>query len=224
MTDAADIDDIDETRAADGRVPGRRGRATRRRLLDCSVEMLETTSYRDVKVVDIAREAGTSPATFYQYFPDVEAAMLVLAEEMVAEGVEAFRTLTADMVWSGRAGYDGTIALADGFVTFWERHQAVLRVVDLATDEGDQRFATIRTRLLNDLNNTLASAAKAAQDEGAGQPGVDPAAIGGVLVAMLAHVSAHRQGFEFWGVQTTDLRTAMARIIFWSVTGQAPPA
>ena len=29
-------------------------------------------TYRDLKVVDIAREAGTSPATFYQYFPDVE--------------------------------------------------------------------------------------------------------------------------------------------------------
>ena len=77
VTDAASGDD--ELRAADGRVPGRRGRATRQRLLDCTGEMLTTTSYRDVKVIDIAREAGTSPATFYQYFADVEAAILVLA-------------------------------------------------------------------------------------------------------------------------------------------------
>ena len=64
----------DDLRAADGRVPGRRGRATRQRLLERTREMLETTGYRDLKVIDIAREAGTSPATFYQYFADVEAA------------------------------------------------------------------------------------------------------------------------------------------------------
>jgi len=71
-----------DLRAADGRVPGRRGRATRTRLLECTSEMLATTSFRELKVIDIAREANTSPATFYQYFPDVESAILVLAEEM----------------------------------------------------------------------------------------------------------------------------------------------
>jgi AraC-like DNA-binding protein len=59
-------------RAADGRVPGRRGLATRQRLLDHVAEMLAAGSYRDLRVVDVARSAGTSPATFYQYFADVE--------------------------------------------------------------------------------------------------------------------------------------------------------
>src|SRR3546814_11233778 len=77
LYDAAASDDED-MRAADGRVPGRRGRATRQRLLDCTAGMLDTTSYRDVKVIDIAREAGTSPAPFYQYFSDVAAPLLVL--------------------------------------------------------------------------------------------------------------------------------------------------
>ena len=81
-----ELADDDDLRAADGRVPGRRGRATRQRLLEQTAEMLRTSSYRDLKVVDIAREAGTSPATFYQYFPDVESAILVLAEEMSQTG------------------------------------------------------------------------------------------------------------------------------------------
>jgi hypothetical protein len=51
-----------------GRVPGQRGRQTRQRLLDATVELLTTTSWRSVKVTDIARRARTSPATFYQYF------------------------------------------------------------------------------------------------------------------------------------------------------------
>src|SRR5690606_17909694 len=80
-------------RAVDGRVPGRRGLATRRRLLDTLAEMLATTSYRDLKVVDVARVAGTSPATFYQYFPQVEAAVLALAEELAGEGGRELRAL-----------------------------------------------------------------------------------------------------------------------------------
>ena len=146
-------DDAD-LRAADGRVPGRRGRATRTRLLECTRDMLRTTSYRDLKVVDIAREAGTSPATFYQYFPDVEAAVLVLAEEMAQQHFR-FANIVRDTRWKGRNGYDGACALADEFFAFWEENQPVLRVVDLATEEGDGRFRTIRTWLLNDLTNAL---------------------------------------------------------------------
>ena len=219
---AAEGTDAEEPRAADGRVPGRRGRATRQKLLDCAAEMLRARSYRDLKVVDIAREAGTSPATFYQYFPDVESAILVLADEMVTLGVERFSSLVSTTAWKGRTGYAGAEALAEGVLTFWEEHQPVLRVVDLATEEGDHRFANVRTRLLNDLNNALAAAVKDQQKQGKGQPGLDPNAVGGVLVAMLAHVSAHRLGFEFWGVKTDDLRATMARIVYWSITGQKP--
>ena len=186
--------------------------------------MLRTGSYRDIKVVDIAREAGTSPATFYQYFPDVESAVLVLADEMVSTGSERFAAMVGQISWKGRGGYDGVVALVDALLEFWAGNQPVLRVVDLATDEGDGRFANVRTRLLNDLNNALATAARDQQQAGRGQSDLDPNALAGVLVAMLAHVSAHRLGFEFWGVRTDDLRGAMARIIYWTITGQKPPA
>src|SRR5580692_3390132 len=67
----------------DGRVPGERGRQTRQRLLDATIELLTTTSWRSVKVTDIARRARTSPATFYQYFGNVDEAIRVLAEGVV---------------------------------------------------------------------------------------------------------------------------------------------
>ena len=222
-TEPADLDDPDELRAADGRVPGRRGRATRQRLLEQTESMLAASSYRDLKVVDIAREAGTSPATFYQYFPDVESAILVLADEMVASGTEQFADLVTANSWKGKAGYQGAEALAGALLTFWNEHAAVLRVIDLATDEGDGRFANIRIHLLNDLNNALSAAAKEQQKAGKGQAGIDSEAIAGVLVAMLAHVSAHRLGFELWGVRADDLQSTMARIVFWTVTGKNPP-
>jgi AcrR family transcriptional regulator len=191
-------------------------------LLDCTQEMLRNTSYRDLKVVDIAREAGTSPATFYQYFPDVEAAIVVLAEEMAKEG-RIFGEGVRAARWKGKAGYEACQELADQFITFWEEHQPVLRVVDLATEEGDGRFANVRVHMLNDLYNALAEAIGEMKSTGRHPDEVDPMATAGVLVSMLAHVAAHRFGFEFWGVRTSDLRTSMARIIFWSVTGQKPP-
>ncbi len=213
----------DDLRAADGRVPGRRGLATRQRLLEHTADMLRTSSYRDVKVIDIARDAGTSPATFYQYFADVETAILALAEEMALDGA-TLSALVRDGSWRGRAGYDTATAVVDAFLDFWEEHRAVLRVVDLATDEGDQRFRQIRTRLLHEVTVALAEVVGHFQDEGRVPRDLDRTATAGTLVSMLAHVAAHRYGFEFWGIRTRDLRHSMARQLYWGVTGQKPPA
>jgi AcrR family transcriptional regulator len=217
-----DVVGDEELRAADGRVPGRRGRATRQRLLECTREMLTTTSYRDVKVIDIARDAGTSPATFYQYFADVEAAILVLAEEMAQQGEHLPRIITAGS-WKGRAAFDTSLALVDAFLGFWDDHRPVLRVMDLATDEGDRRFQKIRVRLLNDITNALADVTRGAQADGRVPEGLDPMAAAGILVAMLAHTATHQYGFEFWGIRTADLRDSMARQVSWGVTGIKPP-
>jgi len=186
--------------------------------------MLRTSSYRDLKVVDIARAAGTSPATFYQYFPDVEAAILALAEEMSQEGGVQLSTIVRDGSWKGRAAYDTALTLANGVLGFWETHRAVLRVVDLATDEGDERFHKIRVALLNELTNALAEVIDASAKAGRLPADLDPMAVAGVLVSMLAHVAAHRYGFEFWGIRTDDLQRSMARIVYTTITGQKPPA
>jgi AcrR family transcriptional regulator len=218
-----DTDVDEEPRAADGRVPGRRGLATRQRLLECTTEMLEAGSYRDLKVIDIAREAGTSPATFYQYFADVEAAILVLAEDMAREGGATLPEIVRAGTWRGKGGYERAGALVDGFLDFWETHRSVLRVVDLATEEGDQRFRQIRTRLLATVTDALAEAYAPFREEGRHPADLDPRAVAGSLVAMLAHVAQHRYGFEFWGIKTAGVRQAMARQVYWGITGQKPP-
>ena len=210
-----------ELRAADGRVPGRRGRATRTRLLECTAEMLTTTSFRELKVIDIAREAATSPATFYQYFPDVESAILVLAEEMAAD-TAALAELVRRGPWRGRAGYETALTLSDQFLEFWDKHRSLLRVVDLATGEGDRRFTKIRSRLLNEVTVALDESIRACQPK-QGEDPIDPMAAAGVLVAMLAQVASHRYGFEFWGIRTSDTRRSMAQHVYWGVTGQKPP-
>ncbi len=219
---AESVDAGEDLRAADGRVPGRRGRATRQRLLECTAEMLRTTSYRSVKVIDIAREAGTSPATFYQYFADVEAAILVLAQEMALDGQRLVR-LVAEGTWAGKAGYRTALELTDAFFDFWDQHRPVLRVVDLSTEEGDRRFRNIRVRLLNAVTIELARVIAGLQEQGRNL-GVEPMAQAGTLVTTLANVAAHHYGFEFWGIRTADVRISVARQVYWGTTGQRPPA
>lgn len=213
-----------DLRAVDGRVPGRRGQATRRRLLECTARLLADASYRDLKVVDIAREAGTSPATFYQYFPDATAAIVSLAEEMAVEGNTCLVDLVRSGSWEGADGYATAVAIAEGFLGFWESHAALMRVIELTVAEGDQRFRSIRLDLLHEFTVALA---KVIADEHTSIPQVDPLdpmATASVLVSMLAHVAAHRDGFEPYGMDTSQLRASMAHIVWTTVTGQSVPA
>ena len=208
-------------RTTDGRVPGRRGQATRRRLLDSTAKLLSRTCYRDVTVIDIARETRTSPATFYQYFPDVEHAVLVLAEEQVSDAVEVAELVVGD--WRGRNGARRAREVVEGFLDYYERHRAVLRVVDLATVEGDVRFQRLRTRAMSSLTEALADAVAAAQADGRGGAGVDPRAAAFVLVAMLTHCAAHRPELESAGVSTETVVDAMVPIVHFTVTGRRLP-
>jgi AcrR family transcriptional regulator len=208
----------DEVRAVDGRTPGRRGRATRDKLLQCTAELLDKSSYRDVTVIEIARCAGCSPATFYQYFADVEAAVLVLAEEMASNG----KSLTSLIHGSDWKGKGSAAAVVDAFLELWETHRAILRVVDLATAEGDLRFQSARTHLLNEVTLALRDVIDDSRSGGAHPKDLEPMAQAATLVSMLAHVAQHRYGFEFWGIRTGDIRASLARILYNGVTGKKP--
>src|SRR5579872_1325979 len=214
-------DDPELIATTDGRVPGRRGRATRQRLLECTTELLSTTSWRSVKVIDIARQAGTSPATFYQYFENVEQAILVLAEELMEGAAELAALVDGD--WSEQASWTTARQVVEGFMDYWETNRAVFRVVELATEEGDLRFQGLRVRALNAVTVTLARVI-ASGGPHKSPAGADAMAVAATLISMLAHVAAHRYGFEFWGIRTTAMVESQARVLHWAVTGRSVPA
>jgi AcrR family transcriptional regulator len=222
-------DYVEPLSTTDGRVPGERGRQTRQRLLDATVALLTTTSWRSVKVTDIARQARTSPATFYQYFTNVEQAIRVLAEGMVDQAALLSDLLGGD--WSAERSWETALSVTEGFLTYWEDNRAVFRVVDLATEEGDAQLRGIRVRALNAVTIALAQVIGQASPGSPGSAGSatsspagsDPMAVAGTLVAMFASVSAHRYGFEFWGIRTRHLIDTQARMLHWAVTGRPGP-
>jgi len=202
----------------DGRQLGKRAQQTRRNLLDATQAQLETRSIRDVRVVDIARSVGASPATFYQYFADVQSAVLVLAEE-VADELDPIAHLL-DEPWRGKQGLDVARQLVDSFVAYWDRYRAVLRVRNLAAEEGDQRFREVRVRTLSRITDRLRRQIDDAQAAGRVDGDVQPYAAAAGLVAMLERMAAYHVSIEDRGLTRDEMVETLARIIHGTVTGR----
>jgi len=199
--------------ALDGRSLGRRGALTRRRLLDATGELLETRGLRDLRVVDIARSVGTSPATFYQYFRAVEDAVLVLAEEAAEDLGSVIARL--DEPWSDAS----SLRMVDAFVDAWSQHRAVLRTRNLAAQEGDQRFRAVRLASLRPITEGLAAKIAEAQRAGRVDASMSPIAAASAIVAMTERVAAFHREIEELGVTPAALVETTARIIDQTVTG-----
>jgi AcrR family transcriptional regulator len=201
--------------ALDGRAVGRRGAATRRRILDATASVLERGGLRDLRVADIARGAGCSPATFYQYFRDVPSAVLVLAEE-AGEGGEPLAALL-DADWRGPSGLDAARSLVDGFLAYWDAHRAVLRTRNLAAQEGDARFRDVRNQSLRPLTEGLARML-VGPDGSPRRAGVTPYAAAAALVAMLERMAAFHGDLEAYGLRRHEVVETTAHILYATVT------
>jgi AcrR family transcriptional regulator len=73
-------------RDRDGRLVGKRGLATRDRLLDALSGLVGKVGWRRLTPIEVAREAGVSPAGFYQYFPELEDAVIAFAVRLDEAG------------------------------------------------------------------------------------------------------------------------------------------
>ena len=118
-----------------GRPLGPRALQTRRRILEATVALLDEKPMRDMRVIDIARRIGSSPATFYQYFKDVEDVVLHLAGQMKEGTPELVALISGD--WEGKAGHERGRKIANLVIDHWEKFAPVLRARNNASDEGN---------------------------------------------------------------------------------------
>jgi len=205
-----------------GRELGPRALQTRQRLLDATAGLLAQQSVRDLSVVEIARKAGTSPATFYQYFKDVSEATLRLAEQAADEMPAVVELIQGS--WEGEAGLERARALVDAFVRHWDAHRAVLLVRNLSADEGDRRFLRVRQKALAPILERLAEAIAASQEAGRLDAALVPRAAAAALGAVLERLSAYHRELETLGVSREDLVETCARIVLQTVSGGVPRA
>ncbi len=205
-----------------GRELGPRAMQTRKRLLQATHDLLDRQSVRDASVVEIARRAGTSPATFYQYFKDVSEATLRLAEEAAAETPALVELI--DRPWRGQKGLENARDIVSAFVEHWDLNRAVLLVRNLAADEGDRRFQKVRREALTPVIEHLARRVQESQQAGRIADEMHPYAAAAALAAMLERLSAHHREIESFGATRDHLIETCARILFQTVTGRTAPA
>lgn len=203
----------DHTRTEDGtaqggRPLGPRALRTRAMLLDVTRALLAELPVRDVSVVEIARRAGTSAATFYQYFADVEEAALELATAAAEEVPAILEPLAAD--WSGPQGLAAARVLVDAFVRHWDANHAVLLIRNVAAEQGDRRFRKVRIRALRPLLDALSRKIAAAQPAASG---IQPVAAAAALASILERLAAYHEELEVLGVSRAELVETCARIV-----------
>jgi AcrR family transcriptional regulator len=204
--------------AIDGRRLGLRAQQTRRRLLDATGELLGTAGILDLKVVDVARKVGTSPATFYQYFQNVEEAVLALSEEVGDELHQLAPIL--EQRWQGPKSLDLARALVDGFITYWDDNRPVLRARNLAAQEGDQRFRLVRIRTLSTITDRLTERIAQSQSAGRMAQEITPYAAASALVAMMERMGDFHIELEPRGVSRDAMVETVARIVHQTVMGR----
>jgi len=150
--------------------------------------------------------------TFYQYFRDVEEAVLALAEAVGEQTAPLVELL--DPPWRGAAGLESARRLVDGFLLYWDDHRAILRTRNLAAQEGDQRFRDVRNASLQPITQGLSRQVAEHRVDG-----IAPYAAAAALVAMMERMAAFHVDLEPYGATRAEVVETTARIMFRTVAG-----
>ena len=96
----------------------------------------------------------------------------------------------------------------------------MLRVRNLAAQEGDERFRDVRNRTLSAITDRLE--AKLAESQAAGRVASEltPYAAAAALVSMMERMAAYHFDLEPRGIMRPDIVETVARIIHQTVTGR----
>lgn len=171
-----------------GRKLGAKGRRTRQQLIDATVALLETHGLRDVSVVDVAKAAQTSPATFYVYFKGVPEAVLAALETATQTSPELEAIIARDWLAPGAAR--DAAAFVDAYTEIWNRHRTIFVVRNLAAEEGDARFYEARMKQAVPMMIAISRQVARAQAAGRIPAHLSPRSCAGTVLMMLERLSA----------------------------------
>jgi AcrR family transcriptional regulator len=206
--------------SATGRPLGRRGAQTRRRILDAITDLVEARGLGDLRLIDVAREVGFSPPAFYQYFRDMDDALLALNEEVGTEFLGFIEML--ERPWAGEDGFEAALEFVHEFVGLWDRHRGVLWARNVAVENGDERFRDVRNRSLVPVGYALADKIRASQAAGRVDPTIEPLPVSVALMGMLERMSSAQPEIESMGVGRAGLLRGVAFVLHEAVSGHPP--
>lgn len=155
-----------------GHTIGARGGRTRAAILDATRRLLDQRHLGEIRVADVAAEAGVSPSNFYTYFKTVEEPVLSLCEQAGTEFQPLARGLDGD--WSEGAAFAIARAYTVAVLEFWRSHGPVLRIEHMLADKGEPGFAESRIKRLKRVHLAFERRIATAHATGYHPKGLDP--------------------------------------------------
>lgn len=191
---------------------GAKGQRTRQQLIEATVDLLETHGLRDVSVVDVARAAQTSPATFYVYFKGVPEVVLAALDGATQTSPELETVIARDWLAPGAA--EGADEFVERYTELWNRNRTIFVVRNLAAEEGDGRFYEARMKQARPMMDAISRQVERAQAAGRTPAHLSPRSCAGTVLMILERLSAigpmssHEEGVGY-----PDLKAAAAHSI-----------
>ncbi|QTN18986.1 TetR/AcrR family transcriptional regulator [Brevundimonas sp. AJA228-03] len=197
---------------------GARGGRTRAAILDATRRLLERRHLGELRVADVAAEAGVSPSNFYTYFKTVEEPVLALCEAAAVDFQPLSRHLDGD--WSAEQAFSAARAYVVDVLMIWRDHGPVLRIEHMLADKGEAGFVEARVRRLRRVHLSLERRIAVAHATGYHAPGLDPRLASYEVANLVESVAA---GFELMrrGDTPSDaILDTTAHIVVKLVTGR----
>lgn len=124
---------------------GNKGKETRQLLMTTARRLLDMVSPLSLSAATISKEAGTSPATFYVYFDNVEDILWALCDEISEDVSHLFEDENTLRV-AERLEEDA-LAFVRGYCEVWARHGPLLLYRNMEADRGNKRFNQLVLRI-----------------------------------------------------------------------------
>lgn len=206
-----------------GQTLGRKGLQTRQKLMAAARKLLDVYSPVELTAVSIAKEAGTSSASFYMYFEDVRDVLYALAGE-AAVAMAAIHDVVRPP-WEAGAVSQNALKLVEQFNGVWENHRQVLRFRNMEADRGDPRFEALRMSTYVPFIDLLARQLIAACPRDRTRPTLSQAfALASVLHAAMERLASTDPAVVARGVGAHKLNDALAHVIQSVFNAGAPGA
>ena len=195
-----------------GQLIGQKGAETRRRIMTVAADLLSSQPLRNLRVSDITRSAHTSASTFYLYFQDVADVVLTLLRELPPSLPETYDLDLGS--WTPGRAHDAAEDFIEAYTTRWSGRAALMRVRNLAAEEGDVRFLEVRRRYVQPLLKAFAARIEECQIGGSVPPTLHAASTAASLIALLERFAAvaHTQSGDS-GITYERSREATAFIL-----------
>lgn len=124
---------------------GKKGKDTRRALMAATVRLLNMVSPITISAAMISKEAGTSPATFYVYFDNVEDVLWTLCDAITDDTSDLFTDHS--FLRTPERLEEDALTFVRGFSNIWARHGPLLLYRNMEADRGNTRFNQLVLRI-----------------------------------------------------------------------------